>query len=64
MTLATQKIKAYPTLLTVDADNEGHIVTEFAAAAPGADTLGKVKADLCLGIVAGRSGPSRSYLAV
>ena len=64
MTLATQKIKAYSPLLTVDTDDQSHIVTEFAAAAPGTDTLGKVKADLRLGVIACRSGSSCSYLAV
>ena len=52
MTLTTQEVKAYSTLLAVHADNESYVMGKLAAAASGADTLGEVKAYLCFGIIA------------
>ncbi len=52
VTLASQEVKAYASLLAVDADDQGYIVRELAAAASGAYTLSEIKADLRLGIIA------------
>ena len=64
VTLATQKIKADASLLAVHADNESHIMRKFAAAPPSADSLGEVKADLCLRIIASTLDAGCSDLAV
>ena len=51
MALATQKVKADATLLTVHTDYQSYIMGEFAAAASGAHALGEVKTYLRLGII-------------
>lgn len=51
MALATQEIKADPSLLAVDTNNQSHIMGELATAASGAHAFGEVKADLCLWII-------------
>lgn len=60
--LATQEIKANPSLLAVDANNQSHIMGELATAASGTHAFGEVKADLCLWIIAGRLEPCTAYL--
>ena len=60
--LATQEIKANPSLLAVDANNQSHIMGELATAASGAHAFGEVKADLCLWIIAGWLKPCTAYL--
>ncbi len=62
MALATQEIKANPSLLAVDTHNQSHIMGELATAASGAHAFGEVKADLCLWIIAGWLKSCTAYL--
>lgn len=64
MALAAQEVKAYPSLLAVDAYDQSHIMRKLTAASSGANAFREVKADLCFGIIASRFRPCTAYLVL